>query len=404
VASAKTTLVDSIDESLQKVTDLFAYQCEHGAQTKSLPSEFAACGQFIGVGAGIAQRGLHGIAAALRVLGPSQTDEARRIVPKLVKYCEVCFRLCQSSAISPDQLINHTDNVLKLGELLYGLSFVSASQADTGRLTRHIAGELQASLIDGRSWGYFLQDTEPQLLPTAYAIRGLAQNGFDVSTSQKFVTDTLRGRSDPSKQSPADLTTALACAYCLTFVTNNVFDRTTAMETFDSAWRSLDSLLGEDVEQNLEYWSAKAKETHYVRVPWQLYLLALAAEYRFFRFATFRGQRRLKAVIKELKSGAFKYPYSGRNLSSRTNAIAYDALSEIRKRVRWRGAMWLAYHIDRLRVRLGSPTVRFSAVILGLIIAGYSTWLWSIHGGDLAELAPHFIAAFIILLLSLARR
>lgn len=402
MASDGSKLATAIDEALQRITEVFLRQCTHGAQTKSLPGQFAACGQFIGEDASrIEQRGLHGIAAALRVLGPCPTEDCRHIVARLVNYCESSFQLHPTLRLEPDQRADDLDNVIKLGELLYSLSFVSASQADVTGLARHLANQLQASLVDNRGWGYFLKDKEPQLLPTAYATRGLAQSGFDVAGPREFILETLRSRVRHSGESSADLTTVVACAYCLTFVRAGGNQKNTVEEAFHSAWRSLEPLLGEDVEQNLEYW--RARQTHYVRVPWQLYLLALAAEYSFWRFATFRAQRRLMTIVDALRSASFVYPYSGRYLSSRTNAIAYDALKAVRERVRGFTLLRLANGIDHLRVLAGSRPIRLIAGFSACILIVYSVSQW-VKTGTASDLAPNFITGLVVLVLAAARR
>lgn len=389
-----------IDEALERITDLFLQQCTHGAQTTSLGPTFAACGQFIGDDASTnLQGGLHGIAAALRVLAPCKSLGSRDLVRRLVAYCEVCFGLDSSVAVKRMKA-GSLENVIKLGELLYSLAFVSTAHTDTNRLIRHIAGLLQHAMVRDRGWGYFLGDAEPQLLPTAYAIRGLAQNGVDISTPRRFVVDSLKSRSRSSSSSAADVTTAVACAYCLTFSASSKEDRTIS-DTYSSAWRVLEPTLGEDIEQNLEY--SHDGSNHYVRVPMQLYLLALASEYDWFRFASFRAQRRLKAVIDALRTASFKYPYSGRFLSARTNGVAFDALTIIQDRLKRLTALWIAYRIDRLRMILGSRWVRVPAAVLSLGIIGYSVYQW-VRVGTATDLAPNLVASFLVLLLVLARR
>jgi hypothetical protein len=168
-----------------------------------------------------------------------------------------------------------------------------------------------------------------------------------------------------------------------------------------SVWSPLEPLLDEDIEQNVEYWHGD--ETEYVRIPWQLYLLALAAEYSRWRFAGFRAQRRLTEVIEAVRSRSFKYPYSGRYLSSRTNSVAYDVLGSIRDRVRH--LVWLRFAnlIDSIRVFSGSRAVRrISAVLAGLIIV-YAIREW-LRTGHLADLAPELLASVIALILAWARR
>src|SRR5947207_12810239 len=110
-----------MEAALERITGVFVQQCMYGAQTKSLPTEFASCGQFIGdEAAKIEQYGLHGTAAALRVVGPSQSDTDRALVAKLVAYCEACFQIHPSLSLSANQRIPDQDleNVIKLGELL----------------------------------------------------------------------------------------------------------------------------------------------------------------------------------------------------------------------------------------------------------------------------------------------
>jgi hypothetical protein len=397
-----SNLIAQIDRATRRIADVFAQQCEHGAQTRTLPADMAACGQFIGDDAlRIEQHGLHGIAAALRVLGAQSTDESRQLVGRLVAYTEACFGIPPTVKPPSDRRLSDTDNVIKIGELLYGLSFVSAAHADRNRLTRHLAEQLQRSLIDGRGWGYFIGDADVQLLPTAYALRGLAQHNYDVSSPKKFVLDSLQERQRTSGSTPADLTTTVACAYCLTFSSAAHLNEDIISRTFHSAWRALEPLFDEDVEQNLEYW--RGRETHYVRVPWQLYLLALASEHSFLRFASFRAQRRLHAILNALQEARFRYPHSGRYMSSRTHAIAFDVLKAIRERAKRMTMLRLAYGVDRIRVLAGAKAVRYvaAAVALGLMV--YSTYQW-MQTGRVSELAPNFLASLLALILASARR
>jgi hypothetical protein len=405
VDEKKPSLIEQIDDALQCVTDRFVRQCTYGAQTKSLAAEFAACGQFIGDDAeAIEQHGLHGIAAALRVLGPCQSQDCRSLVYRIVAYCEANFGIHPTLPKPPDlDKRTDTENVIKLGELLYGLSFVRNAQAECDRLVKHVSAKLIESLIVGNGWGYFLDDGEPQLLPTAYAARGLAAHGYEdeVAAPRKFLLDGLTAKGSSSNSEAADLTTAVACTYCVTF-SRIVGSHDAALRSgFRSAWRSLEPLLAENIEQNLEYWHGK--DTHYVRIPWQLYLLALSSEYSLWRFGGFRAQRRLRNVIVALQSGSFKYPYSGKYLSSRTYAVAYDALAAIRTRIRAVDLLRAINVIDRVLVFAGARAIRLAAtgLVLVLVFCSFRQWL---HMGKLSDVAPELLASFIALVLAWARR
>jgi hypothetical protein len=395
----RPNLIERINEAQQRVTAMFVRQCSYGEQTKRLPDGLAACGQFVDA-VEVPQRGLHGISAAFRVLGPCPSEECRKVIAEIVSYCEVLFGLSTNVQLETGLPEVDKKNVIKLGELLYGLSFVTTAQAEQDRLVRHIKKLLDDSLIEGKGWGYFLGDKQVDLLPTAYAVRGLAQNGFDISTARRFLLESLAAR-EQSQTSPADLTTAVACTYCLTFHPNSSVEQDPILKkTFLDVWSSLEPLLEEDIEQNLEYWG---EGTYYVRIPWQLYLLALASEYSQWRFAGFRSQQCLNRVVDALRRDSFRYPYSGTRLSSRTNSVAYEVLAAIRERVRYLLWIKIANFVDSFRVYAGSRLVRRLAAVLAIGAIVYSSWQW-MQSAKLSELAPHFVSAVIILLLAWGRK
>ena len=84
-------------------------------------------------------------------------------------------------------------------------------------------------------------------------------------------------------------------------------------------------------------WKPRAKHheyvaggrTFYVRVPWQLYLLAalVARHGSMWQFGSSRSQSFLDKLLSKIEGDGLRYEPSGRYLSSRTNGIAYDVLS-----------------------------------------------------------------------------
>src|SRR4051812_30022491 len=73
-----------------RIANLFADQCETGDQTKELNDPLlAACGQFIGPKAShFKQKGLHGTAAAIRVLADSDLPNSGSLVSRLIQFLE----------------------------------------------------------------------------------------------------------------------------------------------------------------------------------------------------------------------------------------------------------------------------------------------------------------------------
>jgi len=313
---------------------------------------------------------------------------------------EACFGIHPTEKLEPNDLLDDTQNVIKIGELLYALAFVPAAQGEN-RLARHIAQRLMETAIDNKGWGYFIDDSVPELLPTAYALRGLARHGYDVGFAREFILSALRARHQSPQPTASDVTTAIASIFCITFSSEGSSDTAVLREYFVSSWRELESVMGEDVEQNVEYWHGS--ETHYVRIPWQMYLLALASQLSFWRFASFRGQTRLRALIDSIRTDSFRYPYSGTHLSSRTNSIAYDILTIIRSDLRRFFALRVGYVFDRTRVIAGSRSVRLLASAVAAVIIVYSLreWWMKAHAADLA---PKFVASFLVWMLALGRR
>ena len=67
MAQKGVRLAKRIDEAIDRIREAFITQCRDGQQSKLLPNGHYACGQFLGE-LNKTQRGLHGTAAAIRVL------------------------------------------------------------------------------------------------------------------------------------------------------------------------------------------------------------------------------------------------------------------------------------------------------------------------------------------------
>jgi hypothetical protein len=93
---SSAALTKSIDGALVRIEGLFLHQCLHGAQTETLPAEYAACGQFIGTD--VAAKCATGIATGLLqrcvVLGPAAgaSMELATSFQRLVAYWRIVLR------------------------------------------------------------------------------------------------------------------------------------------------------------------------------------------------------------------------------------------------------------------------------------------------------------------------
>lgn len=406
------TNVSDLESAKQWIGTRFIEQCKSGPQVKSLPPEVKACGQFLGE-MNSRQRGIHGTAAAIRVLADDGRGEARALVPKLIRYVEHRETEEESSetdkAVLRDHLLRDNVNVIKTSELLYGLSFVNVGVCNTEALRESLANRLIEGKINDRGWGYFLdlRGGEPQLLPTAHAVRALARHGYNVQESVEYLSNALTTPSAVKTNiTRADISVSVFVLYVLSFALpeNKVVSKDRLRKIFWPIWKPLESLLDfDDLEQNVEY--ARNSSHFYVRVPWQIYLLALACRIAPLRaFASHGAQHRLESILASLKTKeGFLYPHSGGRMSSRTNAILYDAISIIKQDLPHAPAWFIARWYDRLRRCLNSPVIKWTLWAVAVCLISISIYTWHRNGGSFSDAAPDFVSSLILFLLTLRK-
>lgn len=403
----------------QKIEKLFIEQCARGQQTTNLDdATAAACGQFIGPDAKeLSQRGLHGTAAALKVLCQTDEDDARSLVKQLVKY------LSEREAV--EQQVNDSDearvvrvsykcdldrhNVIKLAETLEALAYAQHAGADVSTQLSEIRNSLTANVRDDKGWYYFTEeDRPPEILPTAYAMLALAEAGSyeEANRAEKYLTEELAGYYQPGANNVPDSQTRavhIACLYAVTFRKrpNGEGDSDTLAAVFHSLWRRCERELDHDEEQNVEYWRELSK-TCYVRVPWQLYLLALAARYNFrWSFSRSLAQTLLNRLAQETRLHGFIYPHSGQRPSARTNAIVHEVLGHLIDVLQHRNLAVLPRACEvvcRIAHSRLAGAVYCGVAILVIVYSGYRA-----ISGDQAmwsQLAYGFLGAIVMILLS----
>lgn len=391
------------------ILQLFLKQVTEGAQSTGLDEDAAACGQFVGQSAlALEQRGGHGTAAALCVLGSSDAVEAQKLANRLVNYMRERRK----------RLLGHKEerevkNVIKMSETLFALTQVlPASGCNTEVLARELVDDLAASRKKNAGWSYFTDDAQeaPEVLPTAYALLALAEAGHPVDKEVQLLAERLSERylkENPSNVQTSDVTTDIACLYALGFRRHDA-----AANGIDKTVRSVlgrilerhRSLLVEDIEQNIEYWYGS--KTYYVRVPYQLYLLALTARYSFRRFCSVAAQGRLRAILAAVEGSGFRYPNSGEMLSSRTNAILFEVLGRLQAELHEgrHSSLWVA--ADEVRTFIGSPKVAKVLSFSVLAMMAYCVYLWATWTArpPIATLAPSFVNAFLFWILRLGKK
>jgi hypothetical protein len=168
----------------------------------------------------------------------------------------------------------------------------------------------------------------------------------------------------------------------------------------ETTWERIEGWLDEDIEQNIEYWHGD--RTYYVRAPWQLYFLALVARHDFRgKFSRSAVQRALGRIVAQVNNGGFKYPHSGKMLSSRTNGILFEVLTIIASEWRLQNLSILPRVGD---VVLRSRVSRIAVYVFALAFLAWSIFSWyrsPMH--SIGEIAPNAMFGLLTLLVAFGR-
>lgn len=348
------------------------------------------------------QRGLHGAAAALQVLAETDAGDAQDYARRLVHYVDHQAEI-ERSVIDSDAWQQHVqasaENVIKLSELLYALASVPTSLAPREALARRIAEHLVGHRNADGGWPYSIttEARSSHVLPTAYAVRALASHRYNVAQSVEF----LRSQAQNASADHADVFVQVLAVYVLCFLPSPVRNDRDIRRPFHRLWLQLSSLLGQDLEANIEYVTSKI---NYVRIPWQLYLLATSARLSpYRRFASAKAQRRLRVILENVDaSGGLRYPHSGRELSSRTNAILFDVLGQIDAELAVRRLPLRPFiYLGLLRAAAASRVFQYIVRVLVLVLIAYVMIRWLVSGEtNLADLAPELLSSVLLILLT----
>jgi len=409
VISSPARLATLIDDAKKKLIELFATQCRDGAQSKHLEGKGMACGQFLGTGAaGLDHRGLHGTAAAIRVLAEASHAVQAECLPPLQLYVRDRQAIESGLGATPDRITKCADdllNTVKVSELLYGVAHVRPVLQDK-ELLETLIQQLRDRRFSSQGWGYFLDDQSgPFPVPTAYAALALAKAGVDVRDPLAFLDTHISTTLRAGQRSLAESATSVLCLFVLTYANSYADDlatRARLVKYTRQLWSWLDPFMNEDFEQNIQY--ARVDRTYYLLVPWQLYLMAISAKLLPSRFASRRAQARLYAMLEAIDADGFRYEHSGDRLSCRTNGIAFDICGKLREQRGHGFLLFVAGLWDRIRELAGGRVVRWSIAIVALGYILWVVWVWGNSSKQHAQdLGPNLAASFLVFLLLLGK-
>ncbi|WP_139361936.1 hypothetical protein [Hymenobacter sp. CRA2] len=326
-----------ITSSQLAIANLFYQQVENGKQSKELNTpvdrDLRACGQLLQEFER-SQRGIHGTTAALYVLAQSNDSTHNAELPKLISYLDK-RRSIEKGPSNQNDLLRDYNNTIKTGETLFALSRVKLGQASKEAFEKKLLTQLVSSKADLNGWDYFdnsyyganQQSATTYLLPTIFAVKGLLSiKSYDLDAIN-FIQKECSKIVSSGVVDHYTFSIVVLGLHTLSFYDYNNTHEVVVKKLLSDLLSSSLATFESHIEINLEYWFAGKHE--YVRIPWQLYLIALTAKLNPEFFSKNVVQKRLSEIIIESQTIGFKYPQSGIYVSSRTSSIVYECLNNV---------------------------------------------------------------------------
>lgn len=394
---------ETLTQAQDKIKKMFLEQVQKGEQSKSLnDNNLLACGQFLKY-LESNQRGLHGTAAALRVISYYERDEeCKKALQSLLQYAKSFVEIEKKLDDKNEQsAIIDNNNIIKKAELLYSLSFIkSGTAADRDALIQSIATDLKNSQIDDECWPFF-SDTnkeESNIFPTAISVLALHANNCDgYKKGQEFLLNEIK--KIKKIEDPETFSMIVLALYVLVFTANGELKKKEKeyKSILKKIWSSNFAFMNSDIEQNIEY--PYNTRHFYARIPWQLYLLAISNKLSYWYSSKVSYFNRLHSILEQTNGDGFKYLHSGKHISSRTNAIVFDVLEHIKKNNKFPLLIRLLNWYDRILTFLKGNIVKwiFNILAIGIIVFSICQWI-NDPGSSFKDFAPEFIACFVIFL------
>ncbi len=205
-----------VNNAKHRIVQLFVDQCGHGNQTKTLGDEVAACGQFLGPEAKSSWRAqaYTELPVCVTGLGGFQRPSGKRaLVSRLVRFLTHYEEHTEEQKSKVD-----VTNVVEISEVLYACHLWNILKLMWRPLIKPLADTLLNSIQEDRGWGYFTSGGPVELLPTAYAIRGLASHKYCVDKQAAFLHEKLvREAKCLPEFADVDVTVQIACLFALAF-------------------------------------------------------------------------------------------------------------------------------------------------------------------------------------------
>ncbi len=397
----------SVDEkvlswAMSRIEEQFRDLLDNGTQAAGIPLGVYAAGQHLNPYS-LNQRGFYGTAAALLVMSRSRPSPNRiGIIEGLIKYINDRPALEQGlldteedQAMLPARLILDWKTAFKCADLLYALAATPPAVAGRETLLQNVLRRLEDGRRKTGGWSVDLdpsRDRDP--LATASVIRGLHAAGVSVEPSD---IDLVRqdamtvGRVSPY----------VRCVCLLVLLEVNESDDSTV-----KIWNDLLDVLRPELHERTEanYEFTVGNRQYYVRVPWQLYLIASASICKPMSLIYTSDVRRalLDCVQAVDSSDGYVYTAFGHMKSTRTYSILMDTLWRVSKQLQTskflaRTSLTANWAIRILYAQISARI----ALLAALGLAGLAAYAWlSESNSRLSAIGPELAAAVLLGLIS----
>jgi hypothetical protein len=402
---------DYIDKAQKNIKTLVISQLEHGQQSKivqKVSADLYSLGQFINSNER-SQRGIHGSASGLRVL--AEDDANKTYIIGLVSYLKNRASIEQQiqtdqEKINDDKIIRDSNNIIKLSEALHSLSFVKSGHVGTDDYKRELANKInqgKLSIHGKEGWDFFNDghQNKIEILPSSFAILALAKYGASIDIARITILEKVESEVI---ENPLVLAEITFCLYSLILSSNNLDSEKKRFKSLlTKIWKSPYCSLQDDYEQNIEYWYNS--QNNYIRIPWQIFLIAICSKLSKWKFYTIGIQSRLKSIV-SMSQGerGFIYKYSGNNTSTRTNAIVFDTLTFIKANLNTTFLDYSILYWDYVLIFFGGKVLKVTVRGLSLLCILYFVYIWFVNGVDFYSFGKDFIIALFLGLLSFGKK
>lgn len=390
-------------EAMLRIEEQFRDLLEDGAQAQGLPPGMYAAGQHLNPYS-MNQRGLYGTAAALLVLGRSQPSAERiKLIEGLIHYInerpnvELLLLVEEENrADLQGRLARDVRTSFKVAELLYALA--AAPPAVTGRefLLQNLLAQLRAARRPSGGWSVDLDPSRDRdALATACVLRALHAVGIPLNEA-----DIEYVRHDAGDAT--SIGAYVRCFSVLVLAEISGADVRT-VDIWRSLFESLRPELRSRIESNYEFTVSNA--SHYVRVPWQLYLMAAASICSPKSIVTAPEIRTslLDCIRAVATSRGYVYPVFGHMKSTRTYSVVMDSLWRIQRE--FDSSRYLPRFSSAANVVsrvVYSRTLSGVALVGAVSLAGIAVREWvTLNGAPWGALGPELAGGVLLGLITL---